>query len=429
MRINLNTLGCRLNEAELENWARDFQQKGHTITNDPDRADLLVVNTCAVTQEAVKKSRQLIRRVQRKNPHAKLVVSGCYATLNHNLDTDINGIDLIISNHKKDQLADIVLDKLTVEKTPFNPASPQQTPLFMRGRNRAFIKIQDGCRHRCTFCTVTLARGEERSRPIAAIIDEINTIHQQGIHEIVLTGVHIGGYGGDIDSSLTELTAAILADTDIPRIRLASLEPWELSEPFIALFENKKLMPHMHLPLQSGSNTTLKKMGRRCKTNDFELLVHELRSCIADFNLTTDIIVGFPGETNEEWKRSMEFIEQTGFSHCHIFSYSPRSGTKAANMPDQIAMPIKKQRHRQLQALGKKMRQDYLEKQIGKTTSVLWENKNTAGKWTGYTSNYIRAEYQAPDCEISANRVTDANIISIDHSSLAVMPDQAPSEH
>ena len=428
MRINLNTLGCRLNEAELENWARDFQARGHTIINDPDSAELLIVNTCAVTREATKKSRQLIRRIQRKNPAAKLVVSGCYATLDHDLDNKIQAIDLIIPNRDKDRLAGIVLDKLGSDDPPSGATLPEQTGLAARGRNRAFIKIQDGCRHRCTFCTVTLARGEERSRRVTSIVDEINTLHRRNVNEIVLTGVHIGGYGSDIDSNLTELISAVLADTDVPRVRLASIEPWELSDQFIRLFENKRLMPHMHLPLQSGSDRVLKKMGRRCTTAAFAALVTQLRTGIADFNLTTDMIVGFPGETDEEWRKSINFVEKIGFSDCHIFPYSQRQGTKAADMPEQIPLQIKKQRSRELHALSNKMRQCYLQQQVGKTLSVLWETKNSDRQWSGYTANYIRAEHPFPDSENPANQVTKVDIIGLsrDHTRLAVMPVKTP---
>jgi len=411
MQINLTTLGCRLNEAELENWAQQFQSRGHTIMTDPAHADLLVVNTCAVTQEAVKKSRQLIRRTHRNNPTAKLVVSGCYASLDENMTDDIEGIDLVIHNRDKDRLADLTLQTLSFDTMGSAATAPGEAPLFARGRNRAFIKIQDGCRYRCSFCIVTVARGNERSRAVAEIIREINTIHQQGVNEIVLTGVHVGGYGSDIDSSLQQLVATILADTDIPRSRLASVEPWDLPETFLELFQNKKLMPHMHLPLQSGSDSVLKRMARRCKTTDFALLVDRLRQHIPDFNVTTDIIVGFPGETDAEWQDSLHTIEKIGFSHCHIFSYSRREGTKAATLPEQVPPAIKKQRGQELHALVRQMRRDYLHDQTGKISSVLWETKNTQGKWTGYTSNYVRVELEDDPTKELENRITQVNII------------------
>ncbi len=332
MQIYLKTLGCRLNEAELESWAESFQSKGHNIIDDPDHADLLVVNTCAVTQEAVKKSRQIIRRTHRNNPSAKLVVSGCYASLDKNIQQDIPGIDLLVNNQQKDQLVDVTLNELNFETMPVLSTEPGEASIFRRGRNRAFIKIQDGCRYRCTFCIVTVARGNERSRKESEIIKDINQFYQQGIQEVVLTGVHVGGYGSDIDSSLYKLIKTVLSDTDIPRIRLASVEPWDLPEDFFSLFSNERLMPHMHLPLQSGSDSVLKRMVRRCKTNDYKKLIQQARYKIPNFNITTDIIVGFPGETEEEWQESINFIEEIMFSHIHIFTYSKRDGTKAASL-------------------------------------------------------------------------------------------------
>ena len=375
MQIHLKTLGCRLNEAEIESWAQKFESKGHALAPDPESADLLVINTCAVTQEAVKKSRQLIRKTHRHNPKAKLVVSGCYASLDQSLQEDINAIDLVVNNKDKDKLVDITLNELSFDAMPAISTEPGESAIFKRGRNRAFIKIQDGCRYRCTFCIVTVARGSERSRNVKEIIKEINQIHQQGIQEVVLTGVHVGGYGSDNNSSLYQLIQQILDNTDIPRIRLASVEPWDLPEDFFQLFKNTRLMPHMHLPLQSGSDSVLKRMARRCKTHDFKTLVEQARNEIENFNLTTDIIVGFPGETEHEWEESKNFIQEIGFSHIHIFTYSKRDGTKAATLPDAVTSEIKKKRSRELHDIAKTLRHDFLSSYLGKIHPVLWENQ------------------------------------------------------
>ncbi len=413
MQIHLKTLGCRLNEAELESWATGFQNKGHSLTQSADNADILVINSCAVTREAVKKSRQMIRRVQRFNPTAKLVVSGCYSSLDKNLKKDISGIDLVIRNEQKDNLVDITLNELNCESMPEISTEPGEASLFQRGRNRAFIKIQDGCRYRCTFCIVTVARGVERSKTHKQIIDEINQYHQQGVQEAVLTGVHVGGYGNDINSSLYELIKTILKETDIPRIRLASVEPWDLPDNFFTLFQDNRLMPHMHLPLQSGDDNVLKRMARRCKTDDFSNLIQQARKEIKNFNITTDIIAGFPGETELEWYNSINFIEKTGFSHIHIFTYSKRDGTKAATLMDQVENKVKKARSKQLHKLAKSMRNNYLKNQVGRSFTVLWETKNENCTWTGYTDNYIRVELDQ-DCKTDLeNRITRVNITDI----------------
>jgi len=413
MQIHLKTLGCRLNEAELESWAEDFQSKGHRLTDKPEHADLLVVNTCAVTQEAVKKSRQIIRRTHRNNSTAKLVVSGCYASLDEKIQYDIPGIDLLIKNQQKDQLVDIALKELNFETMPALSTEPGEASIFKRGRNRAFIKIQDGCRYRCTFCIVTVARGNERSRTETDIIKDINQFHQQGVQEIVLTGVHVGGYGSELDSNLYQLIKTILSNTDIPRIRLASVEPWDLPEEFFSLFSNKRLMPHMHLPLQSGSDSVLKRMARRCKTNDYKKIIQQARKEIPDFNLTTDIIVGFPGETKEEWQESLNFIAETIFSHIHIFTYSKREGTKAATLANQVDSSIKKERSKQLHILSNSMRQSSLMNQIGKTHAVLWEARNENDKWMGYTENFIRVELKDTYASELENKISKVKITGV----------------
>ena len=397
MRIHLKALGCRLNEAELENWAEGFRGRGHSISNDTRDADLIVLNTCAVTSEAVKKSRQLIRQSNRHNPLAKLVVTGCAASLDPRLKDKIGAIDLLVTNSEKDSLVDIVSDRLALEAAPNIGADPGEIPLFLRGRNRAFIKIQDGCRYRCTFCIVTVARGRERSRNPADIIGQINKLSLRGVMEVVLTGVHVGGYGSDNNSSLYKLLKSILAETDIPRLRLASVEPWDLQEDLFELFENQRLMPHMHLPLQSGHDEVLKRMARRCNTDNYTRLVEKARMLVPDFNVTTDVIVGFPGETDRHWEQGLDFIRELGFSHIHIFPYSPRDGTAAAAMPDQVSHEAKKERCKQLHGIALEMKREYLETQPGKTYPVLFENlkhdpEDGGGFHSGYTPNYLRVQ-------------------------------------
>lgn len=395
MKVHLKTLGCRLNEAELETWAQAFQKSGHAITKQAEAAQLIVINSCAVTQDAARKSRQLIRRIHRDNPQAKLVVSGCYATLNQEEAGALLGVDLVVSNKDKDQLVEKTLSELNMDTMPTMATDPGETSLFTRGRQRAFIKVQDGCRYRCTFCIVTVARGEEASRVIQTVVNEINELHQQGITEAILTGVHLGGYGSDLGINLSDLIKAILAETDIPRLRLGSLEPWELPDDFFELFHNPRLMPHLHLPLQSGSDSVLRRMARRCKTEEFSAIVQQLRAKIPHFNITTDIIVGFPGETEQEWQDSFNFIKQTGFGHIHIFTYSRREGTKAANLPEQIPEDTKKQRSRQLHELANTMKLGFFKDNLGLEFPVLWEGYSIAqddGRQQvfGYTPNYLR---------------------------------------
>jgi threonylcarbamoyladenosine tRNA methylthiotransferase MtaB len=417
-KIYLKALGCRLNEAELEQWSRTFQAHGFQLASRPEMADMVVINTCAVTGEAVRKSRQLIRRSQRHNPLAKLVVSGCYPSLACDGKLDIEGIDLVIHNRDKDQLAELVMRELAEDNMPLRATRPGSAALFERGRSRAFVKVQDGCRYRCTFCIVTVARGDERSRAIAAIVDEINALTDQGIKEAVLTGVHVGGYGSDIGNSLQELIGTILHDTDLPRLRLASLEPWDLPESFFELFANPRLMPHLHLPLQSGCDSVLRRMARRCKTGEYESLVSKVRAEVPDFSLTTDIIVGFPGESEDEWRQGMNFIERIGFSHIHIFTYSQRPGTKAARMPHPVPAPIKRQRGRQLHAVAAQMKTAALRNYLGRTFPILWEGSrkppdSDRRQYSGYTPNFLRVKVLVPDRLRLDNTLRSARLESL----------------
>ncbi len=421
MNIHLKALGCRLNEAELESWALEFQQAGHQLVTNAQDADVTVVNTCAVTKEAVRKSRKLINRLRRESPYGKLVVSGCAVSTGEAGSATELGIDLLIDNSKKNQLVKNVTDSLPISIMPEGATLPAESALFARNRQRAFIKIQDGCRYRCSYCIVTIARGEEQSRSIKDIIDEVNRLHREGVEEIVLTGVHVGGYGSDIQSNLTELVTEILASTEIPRVRFASVEPWDLGEGFFTLFENQRLMPHMHLPLQSGSDFILRRMARRCRTDDFESLVKQARNQVKNFNVTTDIIVGFPGETDQHWSESIEFIEKIGFGHIHVFSYSPRAGTKAAGMQDQIAESVKKQRSAELRTLADQMRKDFITAQLDTTGLVLWEGNHTLrspGEQPkphvfGYTENYTRVRTEAREAP-NGGGITSCRLTSVE---------------
>ena len=397
MRVFLQALGCRLNEAERERWTRDCRAHGFQLAADAAQADLVVINTCAVTAESVRKSRQVIRRAQRANPLAKLVVSGCYASL---ASADIGaelGVDLVVANQEKDRLIPLMAKRLDLPVMPAIATQPGENALLGHGRHRAFVKVQDGCRYRCAFCIVTKARGEERSRPVAEIIDEINALHADGVQEAVLAGVHLGGYGSDGGGSLSELVRAVLAGTSIPRLRLGSLEPWELAPHFWSLFEDPRLLPHLHLPVQSGADSVLRRMSRRCRSDEFRGLVAQARRAVRGMNITTDIIVGFPGETDAEWQETLGFAAEMAFGHIHIFAYSPRTGTKAAGMPGQVAREVKRARSEQLHDIARRSRRRVLEAARGQDFEVLIEGRGdqpegTDALWSGYTPNYLRVE-------------------------------------
>jgi len=416
MRVNLQALGCRLNEAELQTWARQFQQQGHPVTADAEAADLVVINTCAVTAEAVRKSRKLLRRARRINPWAKLVVSGCFASLDRDALACEQGVDLLVSNQDKDRLVEITARAFDMDSMAHDAMSQAAYPLFVRSRQRAFVKVQDGCHHRCTFCIVTLARGEERSRPIAEVVEEINRLSMEGVKEVVLTGVHLGGYGSDGRCDLAALIRAVLSDTDVPRVRLGSLEPWDLPAGFWALFSDRRLMPHLHMPLQSGSDSVLRRMARRCRTEDFVRLTRAARRQVADFNLTTDIIVGFHGETRAEWQQTLSFVASLGCGHLHVFPYSPRAGTKAATLSGQVHDRVKKERSRQMHALGRRMKGETLAHFVDRRLPVLVEGPyggSWEGEWFGYTPNYLPVRIRIDEMEDLANRILDVKLEAV----------------
>jgi threonylcarbamoyladenosine tRNA methylthiotransferase MtaB len=416
MRVFLQALGCRLNEAELETWSRDCRARGYQLAGCAEQADLVVINTCAVTAESVRKSRQLIRRAQRDNPTAKLVVSGCYASLDEPLPAAELGIDLLVPNADKDRLVEIAAERLDLPVMPESATEPGENTLLARGRQRAFVKVQDGCRYRCTFCIVTRARGEERSRPLDEVVAEVERIHASGIQEVVLAGVHLGGYGSDTGADLAGLVRAVLERTAIPRLRLGSLEPWELTPDFWALFDDPRLMPHLHLPLQSGADSVLRRMARRCRTADFRALVEQARRALPGFNVTTDVIVGFPGETAAEWQQTLDFVREMAFGHVHIFAYSARAGTKAATLPDPVPREVSRARSEELHALARQSRQRVLEAAVGATYPVLVEGHDPAsGTWSGYTPGYLRIVLPAPADAGLANRIVALRATAVGH--------------
>jgi threonylcarbamoyladenosine tRNA methylthiotransferase MtaB len=435
--VNFQALGCRLNEAELETWASQFMQRGHQVTTDAAEADVVVFNSCAVTAQADRKSRQQIGRLQRSNPEARLIVTGCHASLNPDAVKNYLGVDLVVDNQRKEELVDQALglfDDGFEHQPGVDPVLGEaENALLLRGRHRGFIKIQDGCRYRCTYCIVTLARGDERSRSEAEILAEIKRLHRQGVKEVALTGVHVGGYGSDIGSSLYRLLNEILEHSEIPRIRLASVEPWDLPRHFFDLFQDSRLMPHMHLPIQSGCDSVLRRMARRCKTercktDEFARLVERARSAVPLFNVTTDLITGFPGETEQEWRQTMQFVERTGFGHMHIFPFSARAGTKAARLPDQVDALTKKARSREMHELAAVLKRRELQAHLGQRVAVLWEQQpgGDGGYWSGYTPHYHKII--SGDPEISAASISEVSIESISDDGSQLVNRERPAQ-
>ena len=422
MKVFLTQTGCRLNFGENHLLARQLRQAGHMVVAEPTQAQVVVVNTCAVTTAAGRKSRQLIRSLHKENPDSRIVVTGCYSSLEPEVVEALPGVWKVAVNEDKDLLASLLeewssefpdLQSLTQVLPAASPISPDP-----HTRTRAFIKVQDGCHLKCTFCVVTVARGNSRSKSPSKIVQEIQELTRDGFQEAVLTGVHLGSYGKELVDSqpvgLSYLVRRILTETDIPRLRLSSLEPWNVDKELFNCWTEwpGRLCPHLHLPLQAGTDRVLKRMGRRCTTETFARLVELANQHIPGLTVTTDIIVGFPGESERDFAEGLKYIREMNFADVHVFPFSARAGTAAAAFSEQHTKEVKKERLKQVQSVveetGRKVRAGFLHT----VRPVLWEG---AGQklpaeeghlWNGYTDNYLRVE------TVTASRERLTNCIS-----------------
>ena len=425
MKVYLQSLGCKLNQSELESLACQFVQAGHTVVDTAREADLCVLNTCAVTQTAVGKSRQAIRRLRRANSAARLAVTGCYAQMWPQEIRELGSVDLVVGNEDKEQLVERVEQELGIKGQDSGRAwvpFPDSRLPIPQARTRAFVKIQDGCDNHCTYCIVRVARGRQRSRPQRDVLAEVEARVAAGYQEVVLTGVHIGAYGRDSgrqggDESLWGLVEAILMRTDVRRLRLSSIEPWDLDPDCLRLWEDPRLCRHLHLPLQSGCDATLQRMGRSYTADQFAALVEAARGAIPDVALTTDVIVGFPGESEAEFRESLRFVEAMGFARTHVFKYSARPGTPAATMPGQIPPGVKKARSRAMMEVGRHSAEAFRRVFLGRTLEVLWEGQTRGSEsgqqalWSGLTDNYLRVRTQG-GTDLS-NTVTRTKLVAL----------------
>ncbi|MDQ7024274.1 MAG: tRNA (N(6)-L-threonylcarbamoyladenosine(37)-C(2))-methylthiotransferase MtaB [Anaerolineae bacterium] len=425
MKVHLRMLGCRLNQSEIDTMARQFEQQGHEIVHEAESADQIIVNTCAVTREASKSSRKLIRELHRSNESAEITVTGCYAQISPDNITVIDGVKRVLGNAQKDSLVSNITGQ-KVELFDIEPHARQERPGYGGNRTRAFIKVQDGCDNSCTFCVTTIARGAGQSRAANEILNEIKYLHANDYQEVVLTGVHLGSYGHDLGNrdGMVQLVERILSETAIPRLRLSSLEPWDLSDGFFDLWQNERLQPHLHLPLQSGCDATLKRMRRNTTQAEFRALMQAARTKIPSVRITSDVIVGFPGETDDEWAISKAFIQEMAFDGLHVFRYSVRPDTPAAKMRGKVPNAIKKERSQQLLQWARQREEQFAQQFIGQQVPVLWESvigSSEAGfVQAGYTHNYIRVQTTHP--RILTNHITPAIFESAFNGSIEVSP-------
>lgn len=406
-RAALHNLGCKVNAYETEAMQQLLEGAGYEIVPFTERADVYVINTCSVTNMADRKSRQMLHRAKKMNPEAIVVGAGCYVQTKEEQALVDDAIDIVIGNNKKHALLELLNEYeascgKTTSVTDINHEKQEYEELFLEKtaeHTRAFIKVQDGCNQFCSYCIIPFARGRVRSRAAQEVLAEVRRLAANGYQEVVLTGIHLSSYGVDTGDSLLHLIEQVHKEKGIRRIRLGSLEPRIVTEEFAArLAGMEKICPHFHLSLQSGCDATLSRMNRRYDTAEYEKGCEILRRYFTHPAITTDVIVGFPGETEEEFEMTRAYLERIRFYEMHIFQYSKREGTKAAAMKDQIPEEIKKRRSEELLALGARMLREFRDYYIGKETQALLEEKflwEGETYYTGYTKEYVKVAIQS----------------------------------
>jgi len=413
-KVALHTLGCKLNFSETSTIGKQFLDRGFEIVDFKNRADVYLINTCTVTENADRECRQIVRRALRLNPEAHIIVSGCYAQLSPEEIAKIDGVDTVLGNNEKFKLFSIINDfnKRELSCTFVSPTNQLNDfgaaySTDADSRTRAYLKIQDGCDYICTFCTIPLARGKSRSLQPEEILNEFNTLVNNGYKEIILTGVNVGDYGKHIGKDLYSL---LLKMVEIPgkfRIRISSIEPNLLTDDIIDLTaDNEKMCRHFHIPLQSGSPDVLKLMQRRYTTNYYSSLIEKLKNKIPDVGIGVDVIVGTPGETDIYFKETKKFLSELPISYLHVFTYSERPNTKAVQLSGSVDKAERKRRNKILRILSDKKKHSFNNKMIGKELEVLFESGYSVDTIKGFTSNYVRVENSyKPELENNFNNV------------------------
>ena len=395
-KVAFYTLGCKLNFSETSTIGRQLVDIGFIKTEFDNKADLYVINTCSVTENANRECRRIIRKAKKISPEAFIVVTGCFAQLKPKEISDIKGVDMVLGANEKFNLPKLLTDLNTVETTQIHGCEINKLDYFscysLNDRTRSFMKIQDGCDYPCTYCTIPLARGKSRCDSIENIIKNSNDIADKGIKEIVITGVNIGEFKDKNDNrNFSDLVKELDKVKRIERYRISSIEPNLISDEVIKLVKNsKKFMPHFHIPMQSGSDLVLRKMKRRYQTKLYRTKIDKIVSEVKDVCIGADVIVGFPGETNEEFQKTLHFIKDLPLSYLHVFTYSERENTQAINMDGVVSKFDRADRSKQLRILSNKLQRAFYEKYIDTEHTALFEQENKQGYLFGFTDNYIK---------------------------------------
>lgn len=419
-----HTLGCKLNFAETSTIARQLTDAGYDKVSFDDKADIYVINTCSVTENADRECKLHVKRAMKANPEGLVVIVGCYAQLKPEEISQITGVDLVLGAKEKFNILSYLDDLQKSESEGVvHSCEIEETDFFIGSysigdRTRAFLKVQDGCDYKCTYCTIPLARGISRSDTIENVLKNAKEIAARDIKEIVLTGVNIGDYGkGEFGNKKHEHTFLdLIKELDevegIERIRISSIEPNLLKDESIDLVsKSKSFVPHFHIPLQSGSDDLLKKMKRRYLTKLYNERVNKIREVMPDAAIGVDVIVGFPGETEELFMETYNFLNELPISYLHVFTYSERENTEAAQMEGAVPIPERKRRNKMLRILSEKKKMAFYQTQLGKTLPVLWEHENKDGKMYGFTENYVRVQKDFD--EASVNQIEFLNLEKI----------------
>lgn len=407
-RVAVHVLGCKVNQYEIEAIIQLFKEKNYSIVDFEEEADIYIIHTCTVTHLGDRKSRQYIRKAIKNNPKATVVVTGCYAQVSPQEIEKIEGVDIVIGTKDRKNIVEIVEKHqkgkvVNLVSNSKNNKDFEELPVVNPDRARAFLKIQEGCDRYCTYCIIPYARGPVKSRNFNSTIDEVKKLIDAGFKEIILTGIHTGTYGKDLPpgKGLVQLLENIISLKGLKRLRISSLDPDDITSDLLEIMtESSIICPHYHIPLQSGDDQILKKMGRRYTTQEYSALLAKIRHKRPDAAITTDVIVGFPGESDYNFNNTTKYITEIKFADLHVFKYSPRKGTPAATYHEQIAPQIKMRRSKELIELSYKLWREYAQGYLGKTLEVLVETSNN-GIWEGHTDNYLKVKFFSDEINLA----------------------------
>ena len=416
MKVGILSLGCKVNMYESEFITNLLSKAGYEISSFNDVCDIYIINTCTVTNTSDIKSRKMIRKAIKKNPDAIVIAMGCF--IEANKDVDIPGLDIIIGNKDKSKIVEII-DEYIAKKNTIKRLYNDKKYIFedmyidnFPGRTRAFVKIQDGCENFCTYCIIPFVRGKCRSKEESKVVEEVKALVNNGYKEVVLTGIHTGSYGVDLDTSFADLLEKLVKIKGLERLRISSIETTELNENVLKILKNSSvIVDHLHIPIQSGSNEILKLMNRKYDLDFFKEKINEIRSIRPNISITTDIIVGFPSETDKLFEESIKTVKEINFSKLHVFPYSERKGTKSMEIPNHIREDIKKQRARKMLEVSKELEINYMNKYLNKEVEILVEEYKDGYSY-GHTGNYL---YVKVNKKLKHNDLVKVKITSIDY--------------